>query len=313
MRVEKQEYVNFNGCEHFLYHKGNNKENPVIIFLHGGPGSSELVFAHAFQDKWEEYFTIVHYDQRGAGKTYLKNKKLPRPHFEDLVSDLGLIVEYVRKEYAKEKVIILGHSFGSMLGSIYVKRFPQNILAYIGTGQVIDFRKNETVGLEKLKEAINESGNKNDLKKVESFGNFPHEKFFENIAAVRRLQGKYKLSAGGLKEIKIAFKSGMFGITGMLALLKSADVNKEIIKELLSISLDKEGYFYEVPVFYILGENDWQTPFAIASEYFDKVKAPYKELFWLKDAGHFGMLENKDDFDKFMIEEIRKHLFRSKD
>ncbi|WP_297522193.1 hypothetical protein [uncultured Clostridium sp.] len=141
--------------------------------------------------------------------------------------------------------------------------------------------ENESVGIKKLKEVVKESGNKKDLVKLDNFGNFPYEGFSKNIGKVRRLQGKYKLSTGGVREIKLAFKSGMFGLSGIYAMIKGMNVNSEIIKELMSISLDEEGYDYEVPVFYILGENDWQTPSIIAKKYFENIKAPCKKLYML--------------------------------
>lgn len=73
-----EEYVSINGIDQFLYHQGTSYDNPVMLFLHGGPGSVLSLFTGAFQEKWEEIYTVVHWDQRGAGKTLTKNPdKLP--------------------------------------------------------------------------------------------------------------------------------------------------------------------------------------------------------------------------------------------
>ncbi len=96
------EFVAINGIEQFLYHSGKNAENPVLLYLHGGPGSSEALFAHMFQEKWEELYTVVHWDQRGAGKTLTRN---PKAHGETelLLQDLLEIVRYLKRNYGKEK------------------------------------------------------------------------------------------------------------------------------------------------------------------------------------------------------------------
>lgn len=302
LEINKIEYIKINGCYHFFYHRGSDFYNPVIIFLHGGPGSSELVFANAFQDKLEDKYTIIHYDQRGTGKTYNKNKSLAKPRLDDLVSDLDEIIKYIKSEYKKDKVILLGHSFGSILGSIYIRKYPENVEAYIGTGQVISILENERIGFMKLKEVVSLQGKKRDLKKIENLKNFPYENFHENIYKVRKLQNKYKLSCGGLREIKIAIKSKMFGFRDLIAIIKSIKINSELREDIRPFELCKEGIDYKVPIFYILGDRDWQTPYTIAVDYFDKIIAPKKKLYILKDSGHFTMLDNKLGFKNALYE-----------
>lgn len=296
--VNKKEYLKVYDCEHFLYHRGCNANNPVIIFLHGGPGKSELIFAHAFQENWEEKYTIIHYDQRGTGKTYTRNQHLPKPRLSDLIKDLNEIIRYVKKEYNKEKIILLGHSFGSILGSIYTKLYPEDVNAYIGTGQVINILENEAVGFNKLKEVVSSSGNTNDIDKIDTFDNFPYENFYENIYEVKRLQNKYNLSSRGLRDLKLALRSRMFGIRDLLSLMKSADINSELIEDVRLFDLNKDGNPYKVPIFYILGDNDWQTPSIIAKDYYEKINAPIKKFYMINNAGHFTMLDNTVEFNQ---------------
>jgi len=112
--IELEEYVPINGISQYLFHSGSSYDNPVMVFLHGGPGGPASLFAHAFQDRWEDLFTVVHWDQRGAGKTLTKNPK-SYPTVALLIQDLLEIIEYLKRKYHKEKVVILGHSWGSVL------------------------------------------------------------------------------------------------------------------------------------------------------------------------------------------------------
>lgn len=179
MKREKQyeeEYVKLNGVSHYLLHYRSKKEEPVILFIHGGPGTTEAMMAYLVEEYEERNYNIVYYDQRGTGKTYLKNRKA-KPNTELLKEDLLEIVLYLKQRYQKEKIVILGHSWGSVLGSMFALEHPEHTLCYIGCGQVIDFIENETVGYLKVKEAIEDAGSIKDKKKLEKIGNYPSHQF----------------------------------------------------------------------------------------------------------------------------------------
>lgn len=109
------EYVNINGIEQFLLHYNNvNTQLPVLLFIHGGPGMSESNFSYVFQDGIADLYTVVHWDQRGSGKTLSKNKNI-YPTMKELLDDLLQVVLYLKSKYRKDKLVILGHSFGGQL------------------------------------------------------------------------------------------------------------------------------------------------------------------------------------------------------
>ena len=197
MKKEKQyeeEYVKLNGVSHYLLHYKAKEENPVLLFIHGGPGTTEAMMAYLVETYQERNYNIVYYDQRGTGKTYLKNKKA-KPATELLKQDLLEIVLYLKKTYQKDKIGLLGHSWGSVLGSMYALEHPEHTLCYIGCGQVINLVENETVGYTKLKEAIELAGSKKDKKKLDKIGKYPADTFdmemFRKLGQVRKLQEKY--------------------------------------------------------------------------------------------------------------------------
>lgn len=169
------EYVRINGIDQFLFHLGTSFDNPVMLYLHGGPGSVESLLTGVFQDKWEEIYTVVHWDQRGAGKTLTRNSdKLPTA--ELMLQDLFEVVRYLKKKYNKKKIVLFGHSWGSVLGSIFIRKHPEEIEYYIGAGQIISMMENEQVGYNKIKELIEQAGDKKSLKKLESIGEYPGAK-----------------------------------------------------------------------------------------------------------------------------------------
>lgn len=303
-----EEYVLINGINQYLFHSGTNLSNPVMLFLHGGPGSVESLFTHAFQEKWEDIFTVVHWDQRGAGKTLTQNPD-HYPTMDSMTKDLFEIIQYLKRKYNKRKIVILGHSWGSILGSTFVRQYPEEVAYYIGVGQVISMQENERVGYEKLKELIVQANDGRSLKKLEMVGDYPGEKinfnddFLKKCLKVRRLQAKYDLAVKfGLPIWVTAFRSPVFKWTDIPAFLKGHKANGKVREFMGGFNLKAESADYEVPIYYILGGNDWQTPYVIAQEYFNRINAPHKKLFEIPDAGHMTMLDQPDLFFIALLE-----------
>lgn len=307
------EYVNINGIEQYLLHCSSDPALPVLLFLHGGPGMAESTFAYAFQKGLFPLFTIVHWDQRGTGKTLTKNKNSSYPTVDELLEDLLEIVRYLKKKYGKEKIVILGHSWGSMLGTLFVQKHPEEVLYYIGAGQFVDVVENEKTGYEKLRELIIAAGNKKDLKRLERIGVYPESNYekpmIKKIQSIRILQGKYKVGMNFGPILEVLFKSPIFKLSDLSSLFKGMSNNKALWNFMFSSNLYSESRIYQVPVFYILGADDYQAPHTIAERYFNTIEAPIKKLFTIKDAAHFMMLDQPEEFahvlkriDSFCVE-----------
>lgn len=309
MKKEKnyqEEYVSLSGIRHYLLHYPAKPEDPVLLFIHGGPGQSEAGLAYTVEAYSMRNYNIVYYDQRGAGKTYLKNKKA-RPDTALLKQDLLELVLYLKKRYHKEKIGILGHSWGSVLGSMFALEHPEHTLLYIGCGQVVNLMENERTGYAKLKEAIEKAGDRKDLRKLAQIGEYPVSDFdmavCRKMGMVRKLQGKYKLAASFDKNmIKLIRQSPIMGIRDLLPLVTGMMVNMQVMKELMVFDLRAHGLCYQVPVYYVLGELDQQTPIEISMQYFNEMKAPDKKLYLISNAGHLTMIDNMDEYRRAVVE-----------
>ena len=307
----KEEYITINGTKQYLLHYPFKKEAPVLLFIHGGPGQSETMMAYILEEYKTRNYNIVYYDQRGAGKTFLKNKKA-KPDTELLKQDLLEIVQYLKKRYKKEKIGIIGHSWGSVLGSMFALEHPEHTLCYIGCGQVISFMENERTGFEKLKSAIEESGKERDKRKLMKIGEYPEAgafdmKYFRKMGQVRKLQGKYHLAMDmDMDMIKMFLHCPVMGAADILPFLTGLLLNMQVMRELTSYDLRDKGRQYQVPVYYVLGENDQQTPVEIATSYFGEITAPEKNLYLIKNAGHLTMLDNMDDYRTAICEIVKR-------
>ena len=161
--------------------------------------------------------------------------------------------------------------------------------------------ENEKVAYDKTKEAILKANNKHDLKKLNSLGEYPGEKLdltsTKTIRKFRKIQAKYNLAINiNFSLIKNFIKSPIFQLSDVKAYLNSYNANKSIYKFLENFTLYSKPLKYEVPIFYILGNNDWQTPYNIASKYFNKIDAPYKKLYIIPNAGHMTMMDEPELF-----------------
>ncbi|MDE6386202.1 MAG: alpha/beta hydrolase [Lachnospiraceae bacterium] len=313
MKTEKtytEEYALVAGIEHYLLHYKSKPEDPVLLFIHGGPGQTESFFAFVVEEYAGRDYNIVYYDQRGAGKTWLKNKK-SKPDTETLKNDLLEIVLYLKREYGKEKIGILGHSWGSVLGSMFALEHPEHTLCYIGCGQVINIVDNERTGYAILKDAVEKGGNKKDIKKLDKIGEYPTDYFdmkaYRKIGQIRSLQGKYGLAQDfGKTVIDLWRRSPVMGTKDLIPFMTGIMVNMQLMRELMSFDLRKKGNRYQVPVYYVLGEKDGQTPIEISTKYFEEVQAPDKKLYLIPDAGHAPMLDNVEDYRKAIGEIVGK-------
>ncbi|WP_339291630.1 alpha/beta hydrolase [Paenibacillus sp. FSL W8-0187] len=316
--IDCREFVTIGGISQYLHHRGEDMDNPVMLFLHGGPGEPILPFAQEFQIPWEKHVTIVHWDQRNSGKTYFNNdpkQVAPTVTVDRIVQDTYEIVNYLKEKYHKEKIIILGHSWGSVLGSLFSKQYPELVQAYIGVGQVVNMMDNERVGYEKVLEAAKMAGNDNDYRDLLRLKPYPPPAFddgmIRNLMKVRKFQRKYKLSAGPttelilnalgspfytLKDMRYFFISGAFG------------EGQRPIWEYLweSFDLSSMGAAFDIPVFYIHGERDWQTPYPLAQEFFSTIKAPLKLFYSIPEAGHVPMLERKGKFNEALFDILER-------
>ena len=172
MDIFFEEYININGIEQYFIHYPK-KSNTTLLFLHGGPGESESYFLYKMHSKTQNY-NLVYYDQRGAGKTQAKNKSKDKDiTIEKLLIDLKETINYVKLKYNSKYIILLGHSWGSVLGIEFIKKFPNLVSAYIGMGQVVNFKIGEKTGFDYCYDIVQKSNNQKYIKKIEKLKNYP--------------------------------------------------------------------------------------------------------------------------------------------
>ena len=297
----QEEYVPTNGIETYVLHLPQEGAKTVLLYVHGGPGESAVPFMWFFKRNFGPVCSLVTYDQRGTGRTCRKNPEA-KPDLALLLEDLHEVISHLKRRYGVEKVALLGHSWGSGLGSVYALKHPEDLLCYIGVGQLVNGRANEATGAKRLRELILAANNKKDLAALDAVGEYPcgeNDPFsWDKIMRVRKLQRKYGLAVRfGATFFREMLASPTLKFSDVLLMKKTFAFNYPMVEWVItSFSLEAYPKRYETPVFYLLGERDYQTPYVLASAYFDAIEAPQKELVLLKNAGHFPQLDDMPSF-----------------
>jgi pimeloyl-ACP methyl ester carboxylesterase/membrane protease YdiL (CAAX protease family) len=305
--VAEVKYVRLGGVDQWVMIRGENVANPPLIVLHGGPGMSEMGFFRHFNATLERHFTVVHWDQRGTGKSF--DCHIPRSSMtlDRFVADLDELVNLVRHRVGKDKVAILGHSWGSALGAIYAARFPEKVSVYVGAAQIGDSAAGESLsysfGLAEAERRHDEKA----LKKLRAIGPppYPAKSVFVERRAVTRLDGQMRLG--------ILWRAGraLFGrpessILDLPNLVRGFGFTLDAMwAEVSKLNLLKLVPALKMPVLIFVGRLDHWVPPETSVAYFDALTAPSKRLVWFEHSGHEAFVDEPEKFNSTMVESVR--------
>lgn len=305
------------GIEQYLHIRGTDRSNPVLLFIHGGPGSAMSASAYLFEKDWEKFFTVVTWDQRDCGLSGSSEKPLK---ISDFVTDAKEVAEYIKRLLPDRPIVILAHSWGTVVGSLAVHQYPDLFAAYIGTGQVVDINETINRSYERAEQCAQANGDTALLKALKETEGSGAEKFLS--PAFRKAEMKYKFSSTrytDMKEMghlmmKTAWKCPDLTVKESLKSMAASFMMNQKYQEFLhsdeflNYRLKDHTTEYRIPFFLIEGDHDWQTPYPIAREYYDQVTAPEKKWYTLTNCGHMVQMDNPEQLTED-LREIRYHLF----
>jgi len=321
--IETMTQIPINGTQQWISVRGHDSRNPILLFLHGGPASPDMPLSWTFQTPWEDYFTVVQWDQRGAGKTYAANdpeKVAAGMTIEQMTVDAGEVVEYLRRTYHKQKIFLLGHSWGSALGVRVAQAHPEWFYAYIGVGQVANTRESEAVGYRFAVEQARAHDNQEALRELAALAPYPAPGKPLDLETISK-QRKWLEYYGGLSWGHTSFDYD--ADTEKLA-PEYSDADLKAIDEGSLFSMRYLlGPFTEVdftkttrfglPVLFFLGRHDYSVSHEVAANWFAMLHAPAKKLVWFEDSAHMVMQEQPGRFLEHLVDDARPYAVKAGD
>lgn len=295
--------VNIDGTELEIMIRGNDRDNPVLIFVHGGPCCSEIPYVRKYQEELEKDFTIVHYDQRGSGKSYAFGEDYSDVTVATHVSDLVELTKYIESYLEKDQVILLGHSFGTYIATIAVARNPELYQAYVGIGQMSDPIEGELNNLYRCIEAAENAANEKDAKYLKNLEQSISE---GEVITPRNYVRKYGLAARGIDDNRDYLLGFLFGkeynlldaICFYTASIKHQD---NLIVEATQNPISQIVTEIDVPVYFVMGKYDGMTSPESAEKYLENITGEGEKDFLLfEESAHYPQFEEEQKFYRWM-------------
>jgi len=305
--VEETMFVSLGGVDQWIQIRGDNRKNPVLLFVHGGPGSPVSPISSLLRN-WEKYFTVVMWDQRDAGKTFVRNGAVREMSLPRVTQDGIELAQFLRRHLGKRKIIVLGHSWGTMVGIGMVVARPDLYSAYVGTGQVVSIAEKEPViyarAMERLRAAHDEDG----IRTLSASGAPPYRSEHQ-IRVERAMSERTDIPAERdiLREmIPVALVAPGWSLWDIYCSLQASDYAEDATFD-ADASYDARtfGTDLRLPFFIINGALDHVTPTDLAKRYFDQVHAPLKQFVVLNGFGHSAVLTEPDVFLHELVTRVR--------
>lgn len=307
--IDERLFVPINGIEHYVTIRGEDRSNPVMLILAGGPGNTLIPFAPVFRE-WERQFTIVQWDQRGTAKTLERNGEAAQGTLtiQQAVDDGLALTKYLRSRLGAAKIILLGHSWGTILGVGMIKSEPESFYAYVGTGQVVDKEEKEELIYEALMRKLEQAHDDGAIAQLKQVGPPPY-KSQQDLLVERHISQRYDTPAERDLEWTLApmlLFAPNYTLCDIYYALRYSDfASDRMYAEIKAYDARRLGAEYGVPIFIFNGDQDAITPESLAHAWFDALKVPHKEFATLSGGGHSALLTMSDTFLRELVVRVR--------
>ncbi len=304
------EKVTLNGSQQWISVRGKDAQKPVLLFLAGGPGGSQLATARFALGGLEEHFVVVDWEQPGAGKSFdAVDRATLTP--DRYVADARALVLLLRERFGQEKVYVLGESWGSALGILLVQRYPELFHAFIGTGQMVAFLENDEMCYDFALDWARERGDADKVAKLTRQGPPPY--YGEGVAwkqatylldTFSHMNANPAIADNGFNTFRdlAAPEYGLYDkVSWFRGVLETLDV---VYPQLWGVDFRQQAKKLAVPVYFLIGRHDINAPTVLVEQYHAVLDAPHKQIVWFEHSGHTPWVSESAHFVEVMVETV---------
>lgn len=309
--------LELNGREQWISLRGWDQSKPVLLFLAGGPGGSQMAAVRHELSELEKHFVVVNWDQPGSGKSYYA-ERTENISIETYIQDGYALTEYLKERFSQEKIYLVGESWGSALGIFLIDSFSDSYHAFIGTGQMIDFVETEQMDYEKALDIAIEKNDTAIVEKLEKNGFPPY--YGENVTWKSAIYLNY-LSSYMANNPAIhnpgysTFRdigSSEYGLLDKINYFRGIiNTYNHVYQQLYSIDLRTDYTTLDVPIYFFLGRYDLNAPTSLVEEYLQVLNAPNSEIKWFEHSGHSPWINERDKFMEEVISCFLRNEFQN--
>lgn len=304
--IESLFSLDINNLKQWILIRGNNIDNPVLLFLSGGPGFTQIPFQYRFHKRLENHFTVINWDQRGAGKSFSPALQAESIHFNQYIDDTVFLINYLRKKFKKHKVFLVGHSWGGVLGMFVINSYPELVHMFAGTGFGVNVADSNRI---KYDFVLQKAKSRNDKRALKLLDGISRERLNQTrfISLVDSYVMKYK-GMINRNAILVLFQSLYYCLStkyyspgDWVSFFKGIKLLKSFGSEFVqNTDLFQEIKSVNVPVYLFLGRKDYWTPWELAEKYLEFLQAPDKKIFWFNYSAHSPIFEEPEKFEKLL-------------
>jgi pimeloyl-ACP methyl ester carboxylesterase len=296
LSIASLEKVRIGGVDQWLLIRGHDRSRPVLLFLHGGPGMPAMFLAHACQRELERSFVVVHWDRRGAGKSYSAGVDARALNVRQVLDDTFEVSRLLRQRFGQDRIYLVAHSWGTYLGLLAIREHPEYYSAYVGMGQMAG-------PLARVREIQRDfvlrcATGANDMPTIDMMrrgGPINEDMLFQCHGELWKSSSFLPILLTGLRAPEYTFRDALHVKPG------ANRVNREMKYNVDPRPLIGEVNALNVPVFFFLGRHDYNTPSRVAADYLSRLSAPLKSVTWFEQSGHFPFFEEPARFNQEMI------------
>jgi pimeloyl-ACP methyl ester carboxylesterase len=314
--ISEKTFVTIGGVKQGMFIRSKNINNPVLLYVHGGPAFPNYFLIDKFKPGLEDYFTVCYWEQRGGGLSYTPDVTLKSMNFDQLTSDAIEVTNYLRVRFGKEKIYLLAHSGGTPFAIMAAARAPLLYSAYIGMAQITNQAESEKLAYKYMLEQFTTLKNKKALAEFKKYPILDSANYIVPFyKSLTRDESMHRLGIGTMRNMRSVIKDIFIPVWLCKAYTFREKMNiwvskfsfikkTKLIEELFATDVPSKVPRLEIPVYFFSGKYDLTVNHDLCKAYLDKLQAPVKGFYTFKESAHSPIFEEPDKLREILVKDV---------